>query len=400
MTRQRATGAPCGSILHIDMDAFYAAIELLDHPELRGKPVVVGAAPNERGVVSTATYEARQYGIHSAMPTRTAAKLCPHAVFLPVRMGRYLEFSEKVMALLEGFTPMVEQVSVDEAFMDVQGVLRRWGDAVALAEALKARIEEALQLTASVGVAPNKFLAKLASDLDKPDGLTVVPVEEEAVAAFLAPMPATRIWGIGKKTAQSLARAGIRCIGDIQQCEPEKLKALLGPGLAEHIYALAFGKDERKVITAHEAKSLSAERTFSVDCHHPETWRKVLIELTEQVGQRLRKAQRRAGVCQIKFRYDDFRTFTRRRSFVHPTFSQRQLLRAVLGLFAEQHMERPLRLLGVGVSALTAARAAAVQADLFAERRAASEYVREERLDDAVDRLRARFGDDIIRRGG
>jgi DNA polymerase-4 len=388
-----------GPILHIDMDAFYAAIEILDRPELKGKPVVVGSPPDQRGVVSTASYEARKYGIHSAMPSRTAGKLCPHATFLPVRMERYMEMSDRVMTIIESFSPMIEQVSVDEAFVDVRGALRRWGDSVKLARALKDKIRSDLGLTASIGVAPNKFLAKLSSDMNKPDGLTIVPTDEKEIAEFLAPLPVTRIWGVGKVSAARLESFGVRTIGDLQKRSLAELESIAGDAMAEHVHSLAFGRDDRPVVTEYEAKSISAEHTYDVDCNDALTQRETLIELTEHVGGRLRRSRKTARVAQIKVRYDDFYTFTRQRALERATSSDRDLLNAALGLFDAQKIEKPVRLLGFGVAGFEETSAQSAPEFLFPEMDDFPRRQKDARLDKTLDQLRETFGSDIIRRG-
>ena len=245
------------------MDAFFAAVEVLDRPELRGRPLIVGAAPDKRGVVATCSYEARRFGVHSAMPSRTAFKLCPQAVFVAPRHNRYAEISRQVMTLLETFSPEIEPVSIDEAFCDITGVLHRWPDARTLAVELKQRIRSGTGLTASVGIAPNKFLAKLASDLEKPDGLTMTPFDPDGIAAFLRPLPVERLWGVGKVTAAALHGAELTMVGDIQARSTAELERLLGPALAAHVHALAHGRDERPVnATPAPEKSISGETTF------------------------------------------------------------------------------------------------------------------------------------------
>ena len=392
------------TILHVDMDAFFAAVEQRDRPELRGKPVVVGSPPDKRGVVSTCSYEARKYGIHSAMPSRTAYQRCPHAVFLPVDGPKYVDVSRQVMAIFHDFTPMVEKVSIDEAFLDVRGALRKYGDAVTIARLLKRRIRENLNLTASVGVATNKFLAKLASDMDKPDGLTVVPFAQKAIEEFLAPLPVTTIWGVGKVTAQKLHKFGIRSIGDLQKTTPETLSRWLGPNHATHLSNLAHGLDERPVVTEREEKSISNEETFAVDCRDMARVEATLIQLTEKVGRRLRKAGKLARTGQIKVRFEDFTTITRQRAFTKPCDSDRELVRCALDLLENEKIKRPVRLIGFGAMNLLAPEEAARAPqqpllfdveDLEAEDR--SELDRN--LDQAVDRLRSKFGDDILKRG-
>jgi len=393
--------APVHGILHVDMDAFYAAVEVLDRPELRGLPLVVGAPPDRRGVVSTASYEARRFGVHSAMPSRTAYKLCPQAVFVPPRMERYEEVSKQVMDILHEFTPLVEQVSVDEAFLDVRGALHFWPDAVALARAMKERIQARVRLTASVGVAPNKYLAKVASDMHKPDGLTVVPLDPEGIRAFLAPLPVSKIWGVGKVTEQHLHQYGLRTIGQIQALTPVRLRTMLGPSLAEHVWQLAQGQDDREVVTEWEEKSISNELTFDEDCAAMDVVRQNLLELAENVGARLRQSGKLARTAQIKVRFADFRTITRQCSMRTATATDRVLLRHALELFEREKIGEPVRLIGFGVSNLAprTGTSDAAQEDLFPELPADSVSPRDEALDRAVDSLREAFGPDALRRG-
>lgn len=390
------------TILHLDMDAFYAAIEQRDRPALRGRPVIVGAAPDRRGVVATASYEARRFGVHSAMPSRTAGRLCPQAVFLPPRMARYKDVSRRLMRLLEAFTPWVEPVSIDEAFLDVSGVLRQWPDVTALARALKERIRVELELTASVGVATNKFLAKLASDLHKPDGLTVLPREPEAVRAFLAPLPVEKIWGIGDVTARHLRRHAITTIGQIQALTPADLEGLLGAALATHVGPLAHGLDDRPVALEGEEKSLSHETTFDTDCGSAEQLRQTLLELTERVGARLRRAGKGARTTQLKLRFSDFTTLTRRLTLRAPIASDRELWRCARTLWEREAVRRPIRLIGFGVGQLeTLERDTACDELPLEFFRTASDADRDKQrqLDRAVDAVRRRFGRQALRRG-
>jgi DNA polymerase-4 len=393
---------PERTILHVDMDAFYAAIEAHDHPEYRGKPLVVGALPDRRGVVSTCSYEARRFGIHSAMPSRTAGKLCPHAIFVPPRMARYEEVSAQIMGIFEEFTPLIEPLSLDEAFLDVRGALRIWTDAIALARDLKQRIQVRTGLTASVGVASNKYLAKVASDLHKPDGLTVVPVGEAEIVAFLAPLPVGRIWGIGKVSEARLAKAGIHTIGQLHQRSLVALERLFGSrAAAADVWDLARGHDQRPVVTAYEEKSISNETTFDEDCEDMGVVRQTLLELTEQVGARLRVTGRLARTVQIKVRLSDFTTLTRQCPLTPPGHSDRDLLEAALALFKREGLDEPVRLVGFGVSNLVSRDGGGepVQTVLFAEMDPAPNNRRNRRLDKAVDALRKTFGHDAIKRG-
>lgn len=380
------------------MDAFFAAIEVRDHPEWAGKPLVVGSAPDKRGVVSTASYEARKFGIHSAMPSRTAYRLCPHAIFAPVRMSRYLDVSENVMAVLRNFTPELEQVSVDEAFLDVSGVMRTWKTPLALAQAIKATMRRETGLTASVGVATNKFLAKLASDWQKPDGLTILPAEPEAIMAFLASLPVSRIWGVGKVTEKVLHQAGFRTIGDLQQVSIASLVPVVGGALAAHIHDLARGWDERKVVMEHETKSISAENTFDEDVRDSSLLRAQLMELVEQVGRRLRQAGFYATTTQIKIRFDDFQTITRQETLPHPACSDRRLLESANGLFQRQSITQPVRLIGFGVSGLSESLPPEPQLQLFPDPDLTREE-RDARLDSTLDHLRDKLGEGAVMRG-
>ncbi|MGA1194555.1 MAG: DNA polymerase IV [Kiritimatiellia bacterium] len=386
------------TIFHIDMDAFFAAVEVLDHPQWAGKPLVVGSPPDRRGVVSTASYEARKFGIHSAMPSRTAHRLCPHAIFAPVRMARYLDVSEQVMRVLGSFTPEMEQLSVDEAFLDTAGVMHRWKSPEALGRAIKDAMRKKTGLTASVGIATNKFLAKLASDLEKPDGLTILPEGEQEILAFLAPLPVSKIWGVGKVTEKLLHQAGFRTIGDVQGVSLSTLVPVVGGALAEHIHLLARGLDERKVSTERDTKSISAENTFDEDVRDNALLRMQLIELVEQVGRRLRASGYHASTIQIKIRFDDFQTITRRQTLPRPVCSDRRLLDSATTLFQQQKIAQPVRLIGFGVSGLSEEGGAEPQLQLFEDPEARREE-RDARLDRVMDTIRERMGEQAVRRG-
>jgi nucleotidyltransferase/DNA polymerase involved in DNA repair len=392
--------SPLLRILHVDMDAFYAAIEVLDHPEWRGRPLVVGSPPDQRGVVSTCSYEARKFGIHSAMPSRTAGKLCPHAIFVLPRMERYAEISAQIMAIFEEFTPFVEPLSLDEAFLDVSGALRLCGDAVTIGRELKSRIKSRIGLTASVGVAPNKYLAKMASDMNKPDGLTIVPVTETEIMAFLAPLPVSKMWGIGKVTNARLEKEGIRVIGQLQAMDARSLERLFGKTGAMDVAELARGRDDRPVVTHWVEKSISNEHTFLHDEADTERVRQRLLELAEEVGGRLRASGKLARTAQIKLRFGDFSTITRQLSFPAALNSDRELIACAMTLFEREQVSRAIRLVGFGVSNLIDPdQAVPAQQELFAELTGSQQAGRNKKLDQAVDALRKSFGNAAIKRG-
>jgi len=391
---------PSRYIIHVDMDAFYASIEQRDDPSLRGKPVIIGSPPDRRGVVSTASYEAREFGVHSAMPSRTAGKLCPHGVFLSGNMSKYSAVSGQIMTILRSYTPLVEPISIDEAFLDLTGALRGWDSAESLGRALKEQIRDELSLTASIGLAGNKFLAKLASDMDKPDGLTVVPTDPDEILSFLAPLPVSRIWGVGKVAQGRLKRFGIETVRDAQGHEQANLQQWLGNAFGEHLWRLCRGLDDRPVVTEREAKSISNEHTFIEDCDDPAVVRQVLVRLTEQVGRRLRQSEKVASNGQIKLRFDDFKTITRQRSFRLPTATDHEILGCSLSLFDTQDIRRPVRLVGFGVAGLSGPESESpTQPELF-EMPEEQDQKKYESLDRAVDRIREKFGKDAVRRGG
>ncbi|MDT8390773.1 MAG: DNA polymerase IV [Lentisphaeria bacterium] len=388
------------TIFHIDMDAFYAAIEQRDNPALRGLPVIVGSPPDKRGVVCTCSYEARRYGVRSAMPSRTAYARCPEAVFIRPRMDHYAAVSRQLMDIFREVTPKLEKLSIDEAFLDVSDrvkpdtVIRR------PAQWLKDKIQKELGLTASIGVAPNKFLAKLASDLDKPDGLTITPWEPDAITAFLAPFPVTKIWGVGKVTAQRLKDANLSTIGDIQHMGETYLQRLFSKTFADHLWNLAHGVDPRRVETEHEEKSISNEETFAMDCADPRETREILMYLVRKVGSRLRAAQKTAATIYIKVRFSDFRTITRQRSFDTPVCQDAELAKPAGTLFDALPMEEPVRLIGFGASGLMDVNETTRQPDLFTP--TAAKTARRslpDPLRDAVNELRNKFGQGIISKG-
>jgi DNA polymerase-4 len=399
MTENASSRSP-RYIVHVDMDAFYASIEQRDDPSLREKPVIIGSPPDRRGVVSTASYEAREFGVHSAMPSRTAGKLCPHGVFLSGNMSKYSDVSGQVMTILRSYTPLVEPISIDEAFLDITSAVKSWIAAEKLGHALKAQIQNELSLTASVGLACNKFLAKLASDMDKPNGLTVVPADPREILTFLAPLPVSRIWGVGKVAQARLKRFGIETVSDAQRHDQSNLQRWLGNAFGEHLWRLCRGLDDRPLVTEHEAKSISNEHTFIEDCDDPAVVRQVLIRLTEQVGRRLRQSEKVASTGQIKLRFDDFNTITRQRSLRHPTATDHEILGCSLTLFDAQNIHRPIRLVGFGVAGLSGPESESpTQPELF-EMPEEQNQKKHESLDRAVDRIREKFGKDALKRGG
>ncbi len=398
------------TILHVDMDAFFAAVEQHDHPELKGLPLVIGSPRDQRGVVSTCSYEARKFGIHSGMPSRTAAQRCPKAIFLPVRMARYQEVSKQIMEVFQNFTPYVQPLSCDEAFLDVTGSIHLFGDGPAIARKIKVAIMEETGLTCSVGVAPNLFLAKIASDMNKPDGLTLVPFSEKLIPAFLAPLPIKRMWGAGKKTQSALKAHNIHTLGDLQKAAPETLTAWIGKNAANAFRRRAFGIDDRAVETESEEKSISNEITFGEDETDPKKIEACLLDLADKVGSRLRRAGYYAATAQIKVRWKDFTTITRQRRLDPLCCDDQTLRETALDLLRKEGLHSPVRLIGFGVSGLRET-ADVPQMDLFPFDSAAYGSAqggqplsppvvkKREALSRAVDAIRERFGPKSIRRG-
>jgi DNA polymerase-4 len=374
------------AITHVDMDAFYAAVEQRDRPELRGQPVIVGAEPNGRGVVSAASYEARVYGVRSAMPISKAARLCPHAAFLPVDMEKYRRVSTEIMAILDGFSPLVEPISVDEAFVDLTGTESLFGPPVEATRAIKARIRAETGLTASAGLAPNKFLAKIASDLEKPDGMVTVPAGGEA--AFLAPLPIGRLWGVGRVMAEALSGLGITTIGQLQGMPRGVLVRRFGTHGAE-LHDLAFGRDDRPVEPYTAPKSMGAEETFESDCRDRARLASVLRGQAERVARELRADNLAAARLTLKLRFTDFHTITRAVT-AEPTQDGLELYRRAYTLLERETLDQPVRLIGLSASSLGPAGAGQLSLlDPTALRR--------ERLARVVDSLAERFGDDVVR---
>jgi DNA polymerase-4 len=372
------------------MDAFFASVEQLDDPSLRGKPVLVGGN-GPRGVVAAASYEARVYGCRSAQPMAVARRLCPHAMIVRGHFERYREESQKVFAILESFTPAVEPLSIDEAFLDVTGSQPIFGEPQHIARLIKDRIHAETKLTGSVGVAPNKFLAKLASDMDKPDGLTVIRPED--VDRVLPPLPVGKIWGIGPKTVARLEGVGVRTIGDLRQLDPDVLERRLGTD-AEHYRRLAFGLDDREVSSDGDAKSIGHEQTFGENLTDPEEVRAVMLEQSEEVSARLRRHKLLARGVTVKIRYGDFQTVTRAKVLDAPADTTQPIWHAARDLFntwAEDF--KPVRLIGVTATKLTRGEP---QLEMFED----ANVKKQKRVDRAVDQITARFGKDAIGRSG
>lgn len=380
------------AILHVDMDAFYASIEIRDDPTLRGKPVIVGGLPESRGVVAAASYEVRKYGVHSAMSSYRARKLCPNAIFVSGRMSHYADVSKQIFAILRSYTPLVEPLSIDEAFLDVSGSRNLFGTAVDIGRAIKKRIRTETELTASVGVAPNKFLAKLASDLEKPDGLVVVKADR--AAALLAELPVGKIWGIGKVAQKSLETIGVRTVREMLNCPRERLDGVFGSNTGR-LLELAQGIDERPVVVGEAAKSIGAETTFAKDISDKADLRIYLTTLMARVARRLRKSGYRAQTVQLKARYADFKTVTRAVTLPEPTTSTEVLQNVVRDLFEVRlgRKGRALRLIGTSVSNLTSPVGA--EPMLFPD----GKLERHGKIDTVVDALQDKYGSKTIWRG-
>ena len=379
------------TILHVDLDAFFAAVEQRDRPELRGRPVVVGGGtPDQRGVVSAASYEARRFGIHSAMPLRTAGALCPEAVFLPVDGRKYQAVSREVMTILRRFTPLVEPISIDEAFLDVTASFALFGDGPAIGRAIRAAVRDEVRLTASVGVATTKLVAKIASDLRKPDALVVV--EPGGEAAFLAPLPIQRLWGVGERTAAGLAELGVSTMGDLAALPSDLLVRRFGKHGAT-LAQRAQGIDDDPVSEGAPVKSISHEHTFDVDTNDPVLIDKTLLAMADGVAARLRSAGLRAATVHVKVRDSAFRTITRQRTLPEPTDLTEPIWRAAVELARPEIRGIHVRLLGVGTSGF----AEREQMTLFAED-ATGEGGRRRRATEAADAVRRRFGDGAMTR--
>lgn len=377
------------NILHVDMDAFFASVEVARRPELVGKPVIVGH-DGGRGVVLSATYEARAMGVHSAMPMARARRAAPRAVIVAPDHEQYIHVSHAVMAIFRSITPLVEPLSVDEAFLDVSGSRRLLGDAVAIAEHIRARVHDEQGITCSVGVATTKFVAKLASTQAKPDGLLLVP--EEKTIAFLHPLPVGALWGVGQKTEDVLTRLGLHTVGDVAATPLSTLTRALGDSLGQHLHELSWGRDERKVIVHEAEKSIGAEETFGRDMDDPDFIRAELLRLSEKVARRMRAHQVLGRTVSLKLRFPDFQTITRAKTLHQPTDVAREIYITVSALYDAARLQRTrIRLVGVRMEGL-------IPAELASEQLAFDSSDRDWRqAERAADRAVAKFGDDAIR---
>ena len=371
------------AILHVDMDAFYASVEQRDDPALRGKPVIVGGTGG-RGVVAAASYEVRKFGVHSAMPVREALRRCPDAICVPPRIAHYAAVSRQIFAIFHEFTPLVQGLSLDEAFLDVTASAAALGDAAHIAREIKRLVRERTGLAASVGVAPNKLVAKIASDLRKPDGLVIVRPEE--IRGLLDPLPIRKLFGLGAKTAPKVEALGIRTLGELRAASASRLRPIFGR-YTERVQQRAAGVDDRPVIPDWDEKQISAEETFETDIADHRRLHAEVVRLADKACARLRARELSARCVTVKIRRADFTTYTRQRRFEPPTQETRivtAIAKALLDSWLETQPRAALRLLGVGVSEL----AALVQPDLFAP----PESLRNQQLDQAVDGIRERFG--------
>lgn len=370
------------------MDAFFASVEQRDNPELQGKPVLVGG-DGSRGVVAAASYEARKFGCHSAQPTVIAKRLCPNAIIVSGRHSDYRAVSKQVFEILERFSPAIQPISIDEAFLDVTGSTKLFGSPTEIAKQIRALIKQETQLTCSVGVAPNKFLAKLASDMDKPDGLTVI--HPDRIQQTLDPLPINKLWGVGQSTERTLNALGIRTVKDLRAHPLESLQSRLGE-LGEHLYKLARGIDDRPVRIDRQAKSISHEHTFETDLESADEVRSLIARQSQDVARRLRKHNRYARTISIKVRFGDFETITRSTTLENQTDETRVIHDSARTLFDEWAKSfRPVRLIGVAVSQLTDAPASPGLFDT-------QDHAKDRAVDQTSDQINTRFGKDAITR--
>ena len=372
------------------MDAFYPAVEVRDRPELKGKPVIVGGM-GDRGVVSSASYEARRFGVHSAQPTATARRLCPKGIFLPVRMVRYKEVSRQVFAIFHCFTPLVEPLSIDEAFLDVTGVERLAGQPQEIALKIKQKVLKETGLTVSAGVAPSKFVAKIASDMDKPDGLTVVPPDR--VREFLDPLPVNKMWGVGRATQQVLTRLGVRTFQDLRRMPVKVLEKALGKhGAAMH--RLAMGMDDREVVPEHVTKSIGHEESFAVNILALEEAKKEILSLAGRVARRMRREKLKGATISLKVKYSDFTQISRASALHMPTDDSGDIYAVACRLLKKTDVgKRAVRLLGISLSQLTSLEDG-TQLSLFGPD---SSSLKRKELNTALDSICDKFGEKSIR---
>jgi DNA polymerase-4 len=380
-------------IMHVDMDAFFASVEQLDNPELVGKPVIVGGT-SSRGVVAASSYEARKYGVYSAMPVFQARQKCPHGVFVKPNRSRYKEVSQQVMAILRQFTPLVEQISIDEAFMDISGCETIFGPPRDIGLKVKQEIKQSVQLTCSVGIAPLKFLAKIASDMMKPDGLTFIP--EKEVHKFIETLPVKKISGVGRHTSGKLNQMGIQTLGDVKKYSREKIAGALGK-YGERLYELASGIDRSSVNVSRPVKSVSTEETLAEDINDKQLLKKYLLKHSEDVGRQLRKKGRKAKTVTIKVKHSDFKQVTRQAKLPGYTFSSEKIYQAAVTLLNSYQLTKPVRLIGVGASDLDDTEQP-VQMDLFHQ--VNDEIQKWEKVDTAVDAISDKFGKAVITKAG
>ena len=380
-------------VLHIDMDAFYASVEQLDHPELRGKPVIVGGSSN-RGVVSAASYEARKFGVRSAMPIFQAKKRCPQGIFVPVRMRRYKEMSDQVMEILETYSPIVEQVSIDEAYLDLTGLGRLHGASERIARRIKEEIRRVTSLSCSIGIAPNKFLAKVASETNKPDGLTVIPTHDAPEVARR--LPVGKVPGVGKKTVERLEKLKVTRLGDLLRAPEAELLKAVGK-FAYTLLEFARGVDDSPVVSHTDAKSISSEETFEENTNDYEVLKKELLVQAEEVGRRLRKHGLKGGTVTLKLRRADFVRITRSVSFSEPTDSTNVLYGWALKLLDAVDLSEKFRLIGMAVSGFARSENPPAQLSLFAGKGRRDGSWR--KIEKAMDSITEKFGHEAIKRG-
>ena len=378
-------------IIHADMDAFYASVEIREQPELAHQPVAVGGSAEGRGVISAANYIARQFGVHSAMPTATAKRLCPKLVLLPGRMSLYVQVSQQIREIFQRFTPVIEPLSLDEAFLDVYASEKLFGSARSIGQQIKQSVLDELRLVVSIGIAPNKFVAKIASDIDKPDGF--IYVAKDGIQDFLDPLPIKRLWGVGKVTENTLKTLGIQTVRDLRLQPKELLQNRFGEhGL--HLWDLAHGIDPRSVISDHEAKSISHEMTFPTDIDDRDILLAELLHLTEQVARRLRYHHLQGRTVQLKVRYSDFTTLTRSHTIDNPTDVTQLLWHTVKSLFQTKLPKKlpPVRLIGMGVSGFES-QDTPQQQDFFT-----ANSVKQEHIDEITDAIKDKFGTNALHR--